>query len=144
MRTALCLIFAVLLSSCSQAESPDEKAVRAHLERYFSTWSSQDMAGYESCFFPQARITFSSGGRVNVEGLTDFLYSQRMCQQQATTPMKEEPKEMKITLANDIAQASVKWELHKSDGNTTGTDMFTLVRIDGGWKIAALVWEQNR
>jgi hypothetical protein len=134
----------LLLPACSHADTADEKAVHSHLEHYFATWSAQDMEGYESCFHPQARITFVSGGQIGTEGLTDFLFGQRMSHQQAKSPMKEVPKEMKITVANDIAQCSVRWELQKTEGNVTGTDLFTLARSGDGWKIVALVWEQNK
>lgn len=131
------------LTGCSPAQTDDEKAVKTHLGNYFATWSARDMKGYEACFHPQARITFTSGGQIGSEGLTDFLFSQRMSHEQAKSPMKEVPTEIKVTLAHDIAQATVKWNLQKGDGNVTGTDMFTLVRVGNGWKIAALVWEQD-
>lgn len=142
----LCLALLILaVSSCSNSvASEDEKAVRAHLERYFATWSAQDMDGYAATFHPQARISFNLGnGNVSSEGLTDFVHGQRMSHQTATSPMKELPLDMKITCGKTVAQAAVKWELHKSDGNKTGTDFFTLTRTSDGWRIIALVWEQD-
>ena len=135
----------MLVPACSEpAPSEGEKEVRAHLERYFATWSAQDMEGYAACFHPQARICFNLGeGRVSSEGLTDFVHGQKMSHQTATSPMKEVPLEMKITTAKAVAQAVVKWELRKADGNKTGTDLFTLTRTADGWRIIALVWEQD-
>lgn len=137
----LCLVFVV---SCSPSPShPDEPAVRAHLERYFATWSSQDMEGYGACFHPQARITFVQGTQTNSEGLTDFLHGQRLTHQSAPSPMKELPLSMNIMMGKGIAQAEVRWELHKQGGNRTGTDFFTLAKTPEGWRIVALVWEQD-
>jgi hypothetical protein len=138
------LVLALVLPGCSKAESADDVAVRAHLTSYFSTWSAQDMDGYAACFHGSARITLvMKGGAINTEALTDFLHSQRMAHQQAGAPMKEEPTEMKITTGNGIAQAAVKWKLTKGTDVTTGTDFFTLARTADGWRIVALVWEQD-
>lgn len=135
----------MIVPACSQpAASEDEKAVRAHLERYFATWSAQDMEGYAACFHPQARITFNlGGGNVSSDGLTDFVHGQKMSHQSAPSPMTEVPLGMKISTAKAVAQAVVTWELRKAGGNKTGTDFFTLIRTADGWRIIALVWEQD-
>lgn len=138
------LMLALLLPSCSQADSPDEAAVRAHLTSYFSTWSAKDMDAYGKCFHEGARITFvQPGGQTSTETLTDFLHSQRMAHTMSASPMKEEPMEMKIIIGKGIAQAAVKWKLTKDASITTGADMFTLARTPAGWRIVALVWEQD-
>jgi hypothetical protein len=146
-KAALAVLFASLalvLPSCSKADSPDEAAVRAHLTKYFTTWSAKDMDGYGACFQPQARITFvMNGGNISVETLTDFLHSQRMAHEQSASPMKEEPTDMKITVGKGIAQAAVRWKLTKDSSSSTGTDFFTLARTADGWRILALVWEQD-
>lgn len=138
------LALAMLIPACSQADSPDEAAVRTHLTRYFSTWSAKDMDGYGACFQSQARITIvMKDGQTSGEGLTDFLHSQRMAHEQSSEPMKEEPVQMKITTGNSIAQAAVNWKLTKGSNVSTGTDFFTLARTGEGWRIVALVWEQD-
>lgn len=135
----LCLFF----SACSPKQHADEPAVRAHLERYFTTWSAQDMDGYSATFHPQARITFLKGQQPSTQGLTDFLHEQRMMHQIAAAPMKEFPLQMDISIAKNVATAVVKWELHRKEGNITGTDFFTLARTAEGWRIVTLVWEQD-
>ena len=141
----LLLLLSMLAPACSnQAQAGDEQAVRKLLEHYFASWSTQDMDAYAACFHPQARISFNLGeGKVSTEGLTDFVHGQRMSHQTAAAPMKEVPLDMKITTGKTIAQAAVKWELRKADGNKTGTDFFTLTRTPEGWRIIALVWEQD-
>lgn len=130
--------------SCAPSHTgADEPAVRAHLERYFSTWSAQDMDGYGACFHPQARITFVTPQGVSAQGLTDFLHGQRLTHQAAADPMKEVPLDMQFQVGKGIVTAAVKWELQKQDGNKTGTDFFTLAKTPEGWRIVALVWEQD-
>ncbi len=144
-RLAICfrlLLAVVCIASCSAA-SPEEADVRATLERYFATWSAQDMDGYGKCFHPQARITFVQRGSVQSEGLTDFLHSQKLAHQMAKSPLKEVPTHITIVVGKGIAQAHVRWELQKEGGNTTGSDFFTLSKTQDGWRISALVWEQD-
>ncbi|MBX7207334.1 MAG: nuclear transport factor 2 family protein [Verrucomicrobiaceae bacterium] len=135
-------ILAVLvLSSCTNAVSSDEAAVRSFLESYFSTWSVKDMERYGACFDPQARITFvGKDGRAQSDGLTDFLHGQKLAHAQASTPMSEIPTEMKITFDRRVTLAAVRWKLTKGGEVVTGTDNFTLIKTEAGWKIISLVF----
>lgn len=137
--TVLCFL---LSASCSKpAADRDDRETRAFLERYFSTWSAQDMEGYGSCFHPQARIVYlpDQGGAIS-QGLTDFLHGQKMAHQQAAVPMKERPLEMKIQGDGKVVQAVVTWELAKGNTLERGTDFFTLTREGNAWKIISLVF----
>lgn len=138
------LLAAVLpgLSSCEKPTAhPEEAAVRQFLEHYFATWSARDMDAYAACFHPSARIVLiAPGGTVRSDGLTDFLHGQRLAHAQAGTPMTETPTEMKIISDNRSAQASVRWKLFKGSEVVTGTDCFTLIKTDSGWKIVSLVF----
>ncbi len=135
---------AMLLLSCCTGKAGDDKELRSFLERYFSTWSAQDMDGYGSCFDDQARITFvGKGGRSESMGLTDFLHSQRMAHQTSPVKMNEVPLEMKITPGKSITQAAVTWKLTKGTEVETGTDYFTLIKGGAGWHIIALAFDQD-
>lgn len=143
MRLALVALLSLVLPCCS-SKAGDDKEVRSFLERYFATWSAQDMDGYGGCFHDQARVTFvGKGGRTDSMGLTDFLHSQRMAHQSSPTRMNEVPLEMRITSGTSITQAAVTWKLTKGSETETGTDYFTLVKTDGGWRIIALAFNQD-
>ena len=138
---ALAVVLLFLLNGCTKAADPGETEVRTFLNRYFSTWSAKDMDGYGACFHPQARITFvGKGGVSQSDGLTDFLHGQRLSHAQSTAPMTEIPTEMKITMDARVAQAAVRWKLTKGAEIVTGTDYFTLIRAESGWKIMSLVF----
>jgi len=140
-RGALALLLLFLISGCTEAASPGETEVRTFLNRYFSTWSAKDMDGYGGCFHPQARITFvGKGGVSQSDGLTDFLHGQKLSHAQATAPMTEVPTDMKITMDARVAQAAVRWKLTKGAEIVTGTDYFTLIQTESGWKIVSLVF----
>jgi hypothetical protein len=143
MRLALTSLCLLALSCCATApKHPEEAALRQFLERYFATWSAQDMAGYESCFADQARVSYvSSGGAgIDSQGLTDFIHGQKMSHQQSSTPMKEVPLEMKISGDDRVAQAEVSWKLTKGGEEQTGVDYFTLVKQPQGWRILSLAF----
>lgn len=140
-RGGLALLLLFLISGCTEAASPGEIEVRTFLNRYFSTWSAKDMDGYGGCFHPQARITFvGKGGASQSDGLTDFLHGQKLSHAQATAPMTEVPTDMKITMDARVAQAAVRWKLTKGTEIVTGTDYFTLIQTESGWKIVSLVF----
>ncbi len=134
----------VLLPCCSGQAGGDDKEVRGFLEHYFSSWSAQDMDGYGACFHEKARITFvTKDAHVDSMALTDFLHSQRMAHQTSPVRMNEVPLEMNIRLGRLITQAAVNWKLTKGSEVNTGTDYFTLVKADGGWRIIALAFDQD-
>jgi hypothetical protein len=138
------LFLALLLSQCGPSQPaahPDEPAVSEFLNRYFSTWSAQDMEGYGASFGEQARISYvEKGGSVRSQGLTDFLHGQKLGHAQSPVKMIEVPLNMKITGDTRVAQAAVKWQLTKGAEIVTGMDYFTLVKTPQGWKIVALVF----
>lgn len=142
LRLAL-LCLAIITAGCTQEQSahPEEPAIRAFLERYFSTWSAQDMEGYGACFQEQARVIFvEKGGGSRSEGLTDFLHGQRLGHTQSPVRMIEVPLEMHITGDARVAQAAVKWKLTKGAEIITGMDYFTLAKTPQGWRIVSLVF----
>ena len=99
------------------------------------------MDRYGSCFDPQARITFvTKEGRVQTDGLTDFLHGQKLAHAQASIPMSEIPTDMKITFDSRVTLAAVRWKLTKGTEIVTGTDNFTLIKTEAGWKIMILVF----
>ncbi len=132
-------LFAV--TACSRAAGPEDAGIRVFLNRYFSTWSAKDMDGYGSCFHTQARITFvGKGGVSQSDGLTDFLHGQKLSHAQSPVPMTEVPTDMKITADGRVAQAAVRWKLTKGSEVVTGTDYFTLIQTESGWRLMSLVF----
>ena len=138
------VVVSMLLLPCCGGAASDDKEVRTFLERYFPTWSAQDMDGYGGCFHSQARITYvGKNGQIESMGLTDFLHSQRMAHETSPVKMTEVPLEMKIHAGKLITQAAVTWKLSKGAETNTGTDNFTLVKDNGSWRIIALAFDQD-
>ena len=143
IRSLLLLALIVSIAGCAgkRTPHPEDTAIRAFLERYFSTWSAQDMDGYGACFQEQARVVFiEPGGAARSQGLTDFLHGQRLGHSQSAVKMVEVPLEMSISGDTRVAQAAVKWKLTKGAEIVTGMDYFTLAKTPQGWRIASLVF----
>jgi hypothetical protein len=141
MRCFIALLLSLFLIGCGKAVHQDQSAIETFLNRYFSTWSAKDMAGYGGCFHPTARITFvGTPGEVSSQGLTDFLHGQKLGHDRSPVPMVEVPTDIKITGDQRVAQAEVRWKLTKGREVVTGLDYFTLIKTNEGWKIASLVF----
>ncbi len=139
------LLLAFFLAACggrAEAGHPGEPALRAFLERYFSTWSAQDMEGYAACFHETARVTWlpAKGAAPRTDTLSDFLHGQRLGHQTATEPMHETADHMEILMDERSALARVKWTLVKGAEKTTGIDHFSLVKTPQGWRIIHLLF----
>jgi hypothetical protein len=142
------LILMWQLVSCNPqpvaAPHQDEANVRRFLERYFSTWSANDMEGYGACFAPEARVTYvEKNGDLLSQGLTDFLHGQKMGHETSKVVMTEVPVTMQISGDMLVAQAAVSWKLTKGSKIETGWDYFTLRKANDGWRIVSLVFYQD-
>lgn len=137
-------LLAFSLTSCDAHPEahPEESAVRAFLERYFSTWSAQDMDGYGACFHETARVTWlpAKGAPPRTDTLSDFLHGQRLGHQTATEPMRETADHMEVLMDERSALARVKWTLVKGAQKTTGIDHFSLIKTPQGWRIIHLLF----
>lgn len=134
------MLLMLLVVGCSGEAKADDGDVRVFLEKYFATWSAQDMEGYGACFHEQARVSFVKDGAPHTQGLTDFLHGQKLSHATATVAMVEVPTDMKILKDERTAQASVRWKLTKGVETVMGTDCFTLVKTPSGWKIISLLF----
>lgn len=124
------------------AESdPRTAEVQQLVDRYFRSWSGQDMDRYGQCFMPQAAVQMiDDAGRLVTMPLTPFLRSQRDAHRTAPQPMVETPESVQIRFDGNLAHALVGWKLVAGDRVEYGYDHFTLMRSDGQWRIANLVF----
>lgn len=151
VRLIIVSFIGVWLTGCDAGKPNSEEAVvRGFLENYFATWSKQDMEGYGRCFHETARVTYVDGnGESHTDGLSDFLFGQKMGHQTSPEPMTEVPESMLIQLHHPVAQAQVRWKLTKGKTIVTGTDFFTLIKSTdsnsktANWKIINLVFHND-
>lgn len=125
-----------------EAKDPRQAEVKEMVERYFRTWSNQDMKGYEDCFLPDAIVQFiDERGRVSNSGRAEFVAGQRDYHRTAPEKTTEVPERIEITFeGTKLARAVVYWKLTTSTRKEFGYDHFTLIKQDGKWRIVNLVF----
>ncbi len=139
------VVLALRLMSTEQASNPGTPELQQLLDEYFQSWSRRDLTAYESCFHPQARIHHvDHAGVVSDWDLLSFVQSQSAWLAQAAPDVREIPLSKQIKLSGDLAQAEVRWLLTNGAQRSEGYDEFTLVRSPQGWKILALVYQEDR
>jgi len=133
---------------CSGGErgtGAEEQALIKLISDYFSSWSKPDMPAYKGCFHVKASVYFiDPSGNPRHYQLDEFIASQEKAHLQALGPMSERPVKSAITVHGRTAQAVIRWELKKGGAVITGTDYFTFLKTDLGWKILSLVFEQDQ
>ncbi len=124
-----------------EAADPREAAVRELIERYFRTWSAQDIDRYGQCFMPQAAIQLiDASGRLTTMPLRQFLESQRASHRSSPDPMTETPETIEVKFEGALARVIVYWKLVAGEREEYGYDHFTLMPAGGGWRIANLIF----
>jgi pyroglutamyl-peptidase len=119
----------------------DIKDIKEFIGRYFSTWSKQDMKGYDACFLPDACIQhIDAKGRLTTSGRVQFVASQRNYHRNSPVRTTEVAESIDIRFEEKLARVVVFWKLTAGRRTETGYDHFTLMRHEGQWRIVNLVF----
>ena len=140
-------------SATSYLNTPEGAAVEARLKEYYKDMSDRDWEKYQSHFWENATITTAwkqpgdSVVTVDVTTIGDFIKEAPLGP--GSQPIFEETmKDSKINVQGNIANAWIRYEAKfgKPDSLTrwTGTDVFTMLRYNGEWKIVSLVFESDQ
>jgi hypothetical protein len=125
----------------TQAREQDVKDVKEFIGRYFSTWSNQDMKGYDACFLPDACIQhIDARGNLTTSSRPDFIASQREYHRTAPYKTTEVAETVDIRFEEKLARVVVYWKLTAGPRIDYGYDHFTLIKHNGNWRIVNLVF----
>jgi pyrrolidone-carboxylate peptidase len=126
------------------ADDPREAQVRELIERYFLTWNAQDIDRYGQCFMPQAAVQLMApSGRLTTLPLRAFLESQREAHKNSAG-MNETPESVEVRLEGRLARVIVHWKLVAGDKVQFGYDHFTIMPVNGQWRIANLIFYETQ
>lgn len=138
---SLAAVAAITAAADPAAEDAAKAEVQQLIDRYFRSWSNQDMERYGQCFMPQAAIQLiDEAGQLHTMPLAPFLRSQQDAHRQAANRMTETPESVEIRFDANLAHALVYWKLVDGGRTEYGYDHFTLMKSDGKWRIANLVF----
>ncbi|HEY2881857.1 MAG TPA: nuclear transport factor 2 family protein [Pirellulales bacterium] len=126
--------------AAAKADDPQTADVKKFIEKYFRTWTNQEMDAYGECFWPNAVVQYiDAQGNIETQQLREFLAAQRRFQTQR--PGKEVPLKIEITPEKRLIRAVAYWKLDDGAGRTSyGYDHYTLLERDGKWRIANLTF----
>jgi len=152
------LMLTVTFSACGGGSQDrysnpvEERAVLAVLEQYYSDFSSRDWEAYASHFWPGADLTtvWQPAGehqdRVIATTIDDFI-SQVPQGPGSREIFEERMIEAHIRIFNNLAQAWVRYGTRFGDPGEVaeweGVDAFALLKHDGSWRIASLVFSSE-
>ena len=140
-------------STTSLLNTPEGAAIEERLRRYYQDMSDRDWQKYREHFWKNATITTvwqqpgDSAAAVDITTIDDFI--RETPNGPDSKPIFEEKiNDSKITVQNNLAQAWVKYDAKFGTPDSltqwSGTDVFTLLRHQGEWKIVSLVFESDQ
>lgn len=123
-------------------DDEDAQQLEAFLERYFGSWSAQDMEAYRDCFHPRATIHhIDHDGRVTMQRLDDFIAGQRAGHARSPERMVEVPLWHRVDPGLKAVQVHVRWHLTAGQREVLGRNHYTLQRGgEHGFQIINLVF----
>ena len=138
------------VTTTSESKTPEGAVVESLIKEYYQDMSARDWKKYRMHFWENATITTAwqqpgdSIATVDVTTIDDFI--KETPHGPDSKPIFEETmKAARINLKGNIAEAWVDYEAKFGSKDTlnqwTGTDVFTLLRHNGEWKIVSLVFE---
>jgi hypothetical protein len=164
MRTLFASLAIALVISCTEksdntsstlsfSDTPEGAAVEARLKEYYKDMSARNWKKYRTHFWDNGTITTAwkqpndSLAKVDVTSIDDFI--KETPNGPDSQPIFEETmRSSKISVQGNIAEAWVEYDAKfgtkENLSKWRGTDVFTLLRHDGQWKIVSLVFEANQ
>ena len=140
------------ISIASLSDTPEGAGIETLLKTYYRDMSDRDWEAYRSHFWDNATITTAwqqpgdSTSLVDITVIDDFILETPNGPD--SQPIFEESmKDSKITVNGNLAEAWVTYQAKFGTPDSlmqwTGTDVFTLLRHEGEWKIVSLVFESD-
>jgi hypothetical protein len=140
-------------SATALPETREEAAVEARLRKYYEDMSNRDWEKYRSHFWEGGTITTAwqqpgdSAVTVDVTTIDDFV-KETPGGPDSKPIFEERMQSSKIRMQGNIAEAWVEYKARFGTADSlmqwTGTDVFTLLKSKGEWKIVSLVFESDR
>lgn len=143
----LLLLFSLLLTAPVFAQSTDETAVRAAIDQMFTGMRKSDTTMVKSVFAPAASlqsVAKNKEGAVSVrqESIPGFITS---IGKQTAGDLDERLTGYEIKIDAELAIAWTPYTFYyKGQKSHCGVNVFTLVKINGSWKIQSIIDTRRR
>ena len=144
MKTLVVAALAACMATPALAADAEDAAILAQVQRFFDGLGSQDAAAMESALLPDAMLTaqrFQADGRVTLSRRTGSAFVETVKGQAGLAERMWDPVVMR---RGPIAMVWAPYEFLLNGKSThCGIDVFDMVKVDGTWKIAHLMWTQE-
>lgn len=144
MKTLLAAALALGVATPAFAADAEETAILSQVQRFFDGLGSQDAAAMQAALLPDAMLTaqrFQADGKISLSRRTGAAFVEGAKGQAGLSERMWDPVVMR---RGPIAMVWAPYEFQLA-GKTThcGVDVFDMVKVDGTWKIAHLMWTQE-
>jgi hypothetical protein len=135
-------LFRILLVApavlCLSQAPPEERLVLAAVQRFFDAMEKRDPAIARTAVVPEGRyFAIRPDGKTTSSALAEFL--ERLPARKER--LRERMFEPSVRVHGPLAMVWTAYDFHR-DGKLShcGVDAFTLIKVEGEWKIAALAY----
>lgn len=132
----LALLLLVAFSPALHAASPEDQAVLAPVQALFDGMAHRDAAAIRAPLLPGGSLTLMRDGKPVQISFDDFA---ARVAKPAPQRIEERIHHPLVRIDHDLAVVWAPFQF-LSDGKVDhcGTDLFSLVRVEGEWRIAAI------
>lgn len=135
------LLISLLSALPVSAQTGDEAAVKTPITQLFDSMKRADSTALKAVFLPGARLqtVINKQGSVSVrdEAITQFI---RSVGQAKAGALDERLASMDIKIDEDLATVWTPYAFYYNGQQShCGANAFTLVRVDGAWKIQNII-----
>ncbi|CCH56029.1 hypothetical protein BN8_05335 [Fibrisoma limi BUZ 3] len=144
---AILLLVNLFICSVAIAQSGEEQAVRATITRMFDGMRKSDTTLFKSVFAPNATlqsIAKNKEGVVSVrqDAIPGFITS---VGKQTPGSLDERLSGMEIKIDGELATVWTPYTFYYNQKKShCGVNAFTLVKLDGNWKIQSIIDTRRR
>jgi hypothetical protein len=130
------LLLLAAFSPALHAASPEDQAVLAPVQALFDGMAHRDAAAIRAPLLPGGSLTLMRDGKPVQMSFDDFA---ARVAKPGTTRIEERIRHPLVRVDHDLAVVWAPFDF-LSDGKVDhcGTDLFSLVRFNGQWRIAAI------
>lgn len=144
MKRFLLLVAALLFplaNGCATEPSADKAAVLAVVQQFFDAMKSRDAEGIRQTYLPGTQYALGVPGNDGYIAKGKTVEALITDVKQDTRPWIERIWNPTVLIEGRIATVWARYDFHKGGKFThNGTDCYTLLKTDTGWKIAGLVF----
>jgi hypothetical protein len=132
--TRLALAALLLLPALTTAQTSDDQGVRAAINQYFKGHATGNGDEMRKAFLPTAHIEGNRDGKFVSWTVDDY------CSRFTGKPANDEAARKRTIDGVDVSGTAAMAEATLVHGQTTFTDYFVLLKVNGEWKIANKVY----